>query len=343
MHYCWSIAKGLQSLGHEAYVYHMGGGNRSNIPDRVSADLRILPNDITEIPEFLDGKDVVVLGVPWNDSENSLHMCTNIIKRASEPGRKIIAVVYGYKDFRYPLGQLVLNCEIRDLVFIEQKFCSTFLNKYTGRNAVIILNPYVPEVSDENLISLMAEKEYKLVSISRISSEKMYDWLVPVIGKLPCPVEFWADEKAQTYIYFGLMKPFNWDIKPYFKGGYKDVGPILRSAMFGWALMKKNMKVLKSNEMSGGYAEYSTLQFWDYGVVPIVTEDWAKIEGSELIGTGDNKNCIAVRTLDDIADFIYSTHGNADLYSQIIANGRATMLEKHNVVKAAETFLNLVK
>jgi hypothetical protein len=87
----------------------------------------------------------------------------------------------------------------------------------------------------------------------------------------------------------------------------------------------------------GGGSQYTFMEAWDAGTVPVVHSDWLDFKGEMVEGV----NCLRAMNTAHIADIVraVSREGFGDTLAEIAATGRAHLHEKHNPKKIAKMYL----
>lgn len=193
--------------------------------------------------------------------------------------------------------------------------------KNEGINSIFIKHPYL------RFNTNVPEKTQSAVATSRIDFDKHTEIIVEANLKLKEKIKIYGAEN-RLFTFHKLNKlDEKWRDNYYGKFSNKlgDVQNILNPHRF-----MVDMSAIKKD---GGGSQYTFLEAWDSGCVPVLNKKW------DTNGTmQDYKNCIFVENSKDLVNILT----NNKQYLNIVNNG-ITELEKHNGSMIAKEYLSILK
>jgi hypothetical protein len=159
--------------------------------------------------------------------------------------------------------------------------------KYLPR-ATFIRHPYVRQTIGESIV-----RDLHAVALSRVDFDKHTDVIVKANESLP------EDRRVQLYGTVNRRYAFL-KLQSVFPEWRERIQPYPRQhdaayRMFSRATFSVDMSLIVGD---GGGTQYTTLEAWDAGAVPIIQRRWVR-SGDEMI---ENVNCLCVDTAQELAE-----------------------------------------
>lgn len=175
------------------------------------------------------------------------------------------------------------------VITIRKNSPKTFEREYGLEGVKFVPHPYVPIY----VASMGHKKTVRAVTLSRLDFDKHTDIIVEANTLLPDDkkIQIWGAQNSM-YVYHKIAKRWpKWD-KDY-KGAFPKTDAaalhIVRDAH--WMV---DMSLIKND---GGGTQYTTLEAWNMGAVPIIHSDWIIHEDEMQHGV----NCWAVSNAQQLA------------------------------------------
>lgn len=265
---------------------------------------------------------------------NPVIVCTVNSKQTSDMRYRLVTLLFK----KYPSTFLVVHCpnHVRD--FTRDFDFTTFAGKViavgkgvqhlAGTNSVYIPHPYNPSHYTDRPKTKLA------VCTSLIMNCKHIDMIMEANRLLPDACKVSLHGRAdRIYLYHTLRVkyPEIAEALPY--QSHND--PASGFEICKPAVLCVNLTTVK---FDGGRTEYSTLEAWNAGAVPVIHRDWVekKIDKVMIPFDGNNHheaNCLAVSDGQELAavlEDIYRMYqvNNNELTKALVTNGRRVMEER---------------
>ena len=228
-------------------------------------------------------------------------------------------VIHDPNEFMGSRGKGVYD-HLDDKSIIQNPICIRPSMKRHFKDATFIPHPYVTK------FNAMADKHSVGCSLARITFVKRTEMLLAANELLPDKLKivlFGAENRLYTK--FKVMPRF-----PNFRqGGY---GTVMNwdSAPQACAPFRFMFDMTKFPHDGGG-SQYTFMEAWDSGSIPVIHSDWLDYPGEMVAG----ENCIAI---DDVADIVELCK-TGDYYKIIAMQGYAHVRKYHDPKRVGKLYI----
>lgn len=240
-------------------------------------------------------------------------------------------------DVLLKAGSLVTLHDPTELKHLPKDFpgSRTIVNRLTGLqmapDATLIRHPYVRQVDD-----VERPRFVRAVSVSRIDFDKHTDIILEANDVLNMGRTIPSDDAVQLYgaenrMYTRLKIQPRWPNWVQNKLEY----PRIQNAAF--MIMRSAQLMVDMSEIKGdgGGTQYTTLEAWDAGAIPVINKAWLTEEPDDMV---PGKNCLVVEDAADLIDVLINTN-NCDIgtmrqvgYKQLDRHCPAVVGEKYKAL-----------
>lgn len=183
----------------------------------------------------------------------------------------------------------------------------------TGGRHAMIVHPYTREFTDEATVERSARK--LAASVSRVDFDKHTE----IIVNADCGIDIFGSVN-RMYAHHKLPEWWERSYRGIHNGGARTLLSYRYSV---------DMSLIKGD---GGGTQYTTLEAWDSGAIPVLHRDWI-MPGDEMV---EGENCLCVGCPSELKELLGAAERGEIDEAKLVARGREC-LRDHDAVAVGES------